>query len=413
MVQPKKTNQPLLSPTTLGSLEVQNRIIRSATLEGVCDINGVPTEAYINLYRDLAKGEVGTIITGSTAISPEGDSIYPCSASIDNDATIPHFAKVTQSVHKEKSRIIMQLSHAGRQTKRSKTKKPVWGVSSKLSPYFLELPRILGTSQIETIINSFAKAALRAQKAGFDGIQLQAGHGDLIHQFLHPAINSRIDIFGINPHTQIATLFLGQVIDKVRELCGEDFPLLVKVSGSDKTKCLFSERQFLALIKFLDTKKVTAIEISYGTLDRVLNICRGTTLPSIISLDFDPVYRAANPLHRMLWRNILLPFQKEKTEPFSPCYNLPLAEKAKAITTIPIISVGGFRNYREMSDAITEQKCDFVALSRPFIAEPNFVQRLKKKKSYKSYCSNCNICLVKSGIGGLTHCYLYSKKIKM
>ena len=243
--------------TGIGSTDLKNRVIRSATYEGMCDDLGFPTTKYYEMYETLARNEIGGIITGFAYISDEGKAMQPGQAGIDNERKIPYYQKLTDIVHKYHSSIFMQIAHTGRQTKKSATGKEVVGCSAKKTIYFNEKPRVLTTGEVYQIIDKFGNSASYAKEAGFDGIQLHAAHGYLIHQFLLPSVNKRQDEFKIDNTSNIGTRFLDLVIDNIRAKCGDEFPVLIKISGSDDYYRKFGEQQLINLIQFLNTKKLT------------------------------------------------------------------------------------------------------------------------------------------------------------
>jgi len=225
-----------------------------------------------------------------------------------------------------------------------------------------------------------------------------------------PLTNNRKDIFGIDCETKIGTKFIDTVIDKIREKCGDDYPIIVKVSGGDDYKNSFKEFQFINLIRFLDGKKVSGIEISYGTMDYALNIFRGQRIPMDAALKYNPRYKIKNRLMRFFFKNLLAAIMAKKFITFSPMYNLSYAKLAKKNTDIPIICVGGFRKCEELYSVIENGLVDFVSSCRPFICEPNFAIKLKEDKNYTSACMNCNMCAIMCDSGNITKCYSGGRK---
>lgn len=396
----------IFESASIGPLVVKNRIVRSATFEGVCDGDGVPQKEYRKLYGNLAQNGVATIITGFTYVSKEGSALQPGQAGLDNDDKIPAFREVTDLVHQYDSKIFIQLAHTGRQTRSCATGYPVLGVSRKASPYFREIPKLLTTEKIYNIIEEFVSASVRAKRAGFDGVQLHAAHGYLIHQFIHPFINKRNDEFGIDSSTGIGLRFLELIIAGVHKKCGKDFPILIKVSGSDDFRKPFTEAQFINLIKALNQWNCDAIEVSYGTMSDSFNIMRAQSIPLDVILDCDPVHKLKNPILREVWKKCAVPFLSAKLKTFTPLYNYKYALTAKKHSSIPIITVGGFRRGEEIRDVLERDEVDFVALSRPFLIAPDFISKLKNDPNYISKCTNCNICAVKTAVDEPTRCIM-------
>jgi 2,4-dienoyl-CoA reductase-like NADH-dependent reductase (Old Yellow Enzyme family) len=400
----------LFEEAKIGRVKLKNRIIRSATFEGAADENGFPTPAYHQLYKQLAAHGVGAVITGFTYIDAKGKAMHPGQAGSDSMEKVEAFSQLTKMLHHYDCRAFMQIAHTGRQTLQRITGSRPVGASSKKSFYFNESPHVLTTDEVDGIVAMFGNAALVAQKAGFDGVQLHAAHGYLIHQFLLPSINHRKDEFKPDPTKHVGTRFLEKIIVDVRLKCGNDYPILVKISASDDYRQPFTEQQFLHLIAFLDQMKVDAIEISYGTMDYPFNIFRGGFPEKDIFAE-NGIYKNKSPLYKWFATRFVFPSIKKRFKPLKPMYNLPYAELARQKTQIPIIVVGGFKNGSNITHAIHDGGIDFVSLCRPFIAEPNLVTLLKDNPKYKFKCVYCNRCAVMCDSVQRTQCYVQAKKM--
>lgn len=391
-------------PKNIAGITFRNRIIRSATYEGMCDEKGFPTAAYYAAYETLARNDAGCIITGFAYVSKEGRAMQPAQAGIDAPDKIPGFRNLTEKVHRYGCPVILQIAHTGRQTIRRATGLPVRGSSSKRSFYFREKTVPFSTREIYDVINKFADAASYAREAGFDGVQVHAAHGYLVHQFLLPGINNREDEFGIDPATGIGNKFLEEIIVSIRKRCGNDFPVFIKISAGINDDKHFNIDRFISLIRFLDRIRVDAIEISYGTMDNPFNIFRGE-MPVNLFLSKNPFFKTRNPVRRYLNKAIIDHFFISKALPFSPGYNLKYASLSKTVTKIPVIVVGGFRSLTGIEDALASGNADMVSLSRPFVAEPDLVLKMKNDRNYQSLCKNCNYCAVMCDSGEPTKCY--------
>lgn len=384
---------------------IREYIFRSATFEGMADQSGYLKEEYYKLYKELAQSGVKHIITGCTYISQEGKMVQPGQAGIENDDKIPYYQRLSNEVHQYQSRIYLQLSHAGRQTSDLVTKMQVVGASDKKSSYFKSHPKLLSIEAIKIIIDSFACAALRAKQSGFDGIQIHAAHGYLVHQFLHPGINNRLDEYGIREESGIGDLFLHEIIHSIRKKCGEEFPILVKISASDDLAKSFTQDHLVSLIKMLHQERVFAIEVSYGTMEDALNIFRGKSIPVNAILKYNFRYKKSNLMIRTIWKYLFFMFMKKRVKRFSENYNLEFSKMIKSLTDIPVISVGGISKGRDVINLLKSGATDYISLCRPFICEPYFIDQLVKNKEYVSKCEYCNICAIMCDSDNPTRCY--------
>ncbi|HUX92818.1 MAG TPA: NADH:flavin oxidoreductase [Ignavibacteriaceae bacterium] len=397
--------------TKVGNLHLKNRIVRSATYEGAADRNGYPGPKYFSMYKLLAKNNVGMIITGFSFVSQTGRAMQQSQSGIDSKDKIEFFRKITKAVHKYDCPIIMQLAHSGRQTLKQETLTSPISSTTKRSIYFREKPKLISREEIDKVIEQFKNSACFAKEAGFDGVQLHAGHGYLLHQFILPETNSLANEFGIDESTGIGTKLIDVIFDKIKESCGDLFTILIKISGSHNLSDNFYSAKFDYLIKFLDTKKFDAIEISFGTMDYPLNIFRGELNTELV-FQYNPIFKTKNILKRKIYTCLINKIIAPKFIGFSPMYNLHFAERAKKMTDIPIISVGGFRSKKEIEYAISNRMTDLVSLSRPFICEPDFVNKmLHADDDYKSKCKNCNKCVFMCDSGRVTTCYSNAKNL--
>jgi 2,4-dienoyl-CoA reductase-like NADH-dependent reductase (Old Yellow Enzyme family) len=397
-------DSPLFSQITIGNLSLKNRLVRSATYEGAADRNGVPGDDYLSIYRELARNDVGMIITGFTYIARSGRAMQPFQAGLDDREKIRPFRRVTDEVHRHNCPIIVQLAHAGRQTLASWTGVRPVSSTSERSVYFREKPRMLRVGEVYEIAEQFATCAMYAQEAGFDGVQLHAAHGYLIHQFILQDINRLTHEFGVDAATGVGTRLLDEIIDRTRAKCGATFPILVKMSGNSDYSNRFYPVQFANLIRFLNSKRVAAIEISYGSMDYALNIFRGDmNLPLLWK--HNPLFKTTSRLKRAFYAMYIRRYIMPKIQPYSSMYNLKYAEAAKGITDIPVISVGGFRSRNDMETVIAAKKSDLIGLSRPFNCEPDFARKLMQVDDYTSPCTNCNRCVFMCDAGQVTRCY--------
>ncbi len=214
----------------LGRLELHNRLVRSATWEGMAGEDGTPSDDLINLTANLARGGVGLIITGYAFIAPEGRGL-PKQTGVSRDDMVPSWSRLTEAVHREGGKVAIQIVHAGGQTQSDWIGTTPLGPSRMVHPSTKEEVKELSREQIKDLVEAFAAAAARAKRAGFDAVQLHAAHGYLINQFLSPNTNQRTDDYGGSRDNRAR--FCYQVFRAVREAVGPDYPVFIKLNTED------------------------------------------------------------------------------------------------------------------------------------------------------------------------------------
>ena len=342
--------------TRIGSMTLANRLIRSATWEGMCEEDGRPTPKLAVYYANLAKGGVGLIITGYTFIRPDGRQL-PGQMGIQGDGFADEMRTLTRAVHGEGGKVSLQLVHCGGQTssKAIGGRRPV-APSAVEVKQFPETPAELSTAEIELLVRQFGEGAARAREYGFDAVQLHAAHGYLLNQFLSPLTNRRNDAYGGSAENRGRILL--EVYRSVRRAVGNDFPVIVKLNGSDNLDGGLELDDALTAARALDEEGVDAIEVSCGT-------------PA--SGDQVPVRQG---------------IERREQE----AYNLPQAARIKNAVSCPVMVVGGFRSFELVEGVIRREEADYVALARPLIREPHLPKRWREGDEAKSRCISCNGC---------------------
>ncbi|HEY3298325.1 MAG TPA: NADH:flavin oxidoreductase [Armatimonadota bacterium] len=386
MIEPRDV---LFSDIRLRNMTLPNRIIRSATYEGWGESNGTPKPELAGVYSQLARGGVGTIITGFAFVSQAGRAMHPGQCGIDNDEKIAPWRRIVEEVREASPevKLVMQLAHTGRQTRRQVTGMPLVGASDKPCSYFRQRPHALDEHSMMRIIDEFAQAANRARKAGFDAVQIHAAHGYLIHQFLSPWTNTRTDRWADRP------LLLEKVVEAVRSECDHSFPILVKLSAADDNSPGIRVEDTIQTVKRLEKLGIDAIEVSYGTMEYALNIIRGA-VPIDAVLNVNPMFNRIPGLLKILWKKFCAPAYTRKFIPYEENYNLKAASLIKAETKPPVILVGGIRTVGSMEDIVKVCGIDAISLCRPLICEPDLPKKLRSGESTRSKCTNCNMCTI-------------------
>ena len=376
----------LFSPLRLERCTLPSRIIRSATYEGMADGEGFPLPALGSLYQSLVRESPITIITGFCAISRQGRAMHPRQGAIHADEYIAAWKTIVDMVKQTNpdARLIMQIAHAGRQTRTEATGLQVVGASSRKCTYFRQPVCALDEKGITNIANDFACAAFRAQQAGFDGVQLHAAHGYLIHQFVSPHTNTRKDKW------KSPDLFLRSCVEALRSRCGPDFPVFLKISHADDR--LLQVQRVIEAVRAV-AKEVDAVEVSCGTMEYAMNIFRGAC-PVDAVLEVNPLFNRTPRFLRWAWKTCVAPSKLRKFVPFTPLYNLQGALAMQSALSVPVIPVGGIHNLKDIAASMQEHGFQAVSLCRPFICEPDLVEKLRQGRWRQSRCSRCNLCAV-------------------
>ena len=349
----------LFQKAKIGKLEIRNRFIRSATWEGMCE-NDFVTDGLINLYENLAKNEVGLIITGFSHVLKDANS-NPGQMGIYDEKFILKLKKLTDEVHENNGKICIQLVHCGGQA--VKPEAP----SSVRTPFYREIPQELSLKRIIEIEDAFQRATELAIKSNFDAIQIHAAHGYLISQFLSPVSNKRKDKYGGSIENRAR--FLIEIYEKIRNITGKDFPILIKINCRDFFEDGLTEHESLKVVKWLEERGLDGVEISGGM--------RGAEkIPIMTNIDSED--------KEAYW--------KEYSKMFKENLN------------IPVILVGGLRSYYVIEKLFKDNYADFFSFSRPFIKEPNLLKKWKNGDLEKSKCISCNKCFIPARKGEGIRC---------
>jgi len=375
--------------TKFVGIRLKNRTIRTATHEGICAADSGPSSKLTKIYTELAEGGVGAIITGITGVRRDG-KIMPHMMMIDNDSLIPAYRKMTDAVHKAGVPVFLQLGHAGRQTDRAATGvRPVAPSAIRDRTYFWEKPRQMTEGDIFDLIEKFADGVIRAKEAGFDGVQFHAAHGYLFNQFLSSYMNRRKDSWGGSLINR--SRFLIETIERSRKRAG-DFPLLVRLNAVDNRKGGIRPDEAVETAKMLEKAGADALDISCGVFEDGWNIIRVHKIPTQTLLEKAPILRhLPGPLKKLA--EPLIPRLFDAPRPVLN-YNLENAGLIKKEVSIPIITAGGIRSRKAMEKALEKGDTDYIGMSRPFLREPDIVNRLMTGQSRKSLCISCGLCFL-------------------
>jgi len=370
----------LFEPARIGSLELRNRFVRSATVESLCAEDGRVTDAYLKAYERLAKGGAGLIVPGNYYVSWLGRS-YPLQTVVDRDEVIDDLRRLVSVVREHGARIVAQLNHGGRQADpKIIGQKPI-GPSAVRDKLSLVKPREMTEEEIEKTIEEFAEGARRMKEAGFDGVQIHAAHGYLVNQFLSAYTNRRRDRWGGSLENRMR--FLVEVYKGVRAKVGEGYPILVKINAVDYTKGGVTPEVCVAACRKLEELGIAAIEVSGGIAEKGLSTIKGDIPMDLLMQGRTWIEKAGLRLAAKALR---------KAAAFEEGYFLPLAAEVKKHVKVPILAVGGMRNLARMEEAVEKGWADFISLCRPLIRQPNLVRLFEEGKADASSCTSCNRC---------------------
>jgi 2,4-dienoyl-CoA reductase-like NADH-dependent reductase (Old Yellow Enzyme family) len=365
-------------PGKIGGLVLKNRLIRAATSETMATDSGDATDGLVRLYSDLARGGAGLIITGHIYVELRG-KYEPRQLGLDHDDRIAPLACVTQAVHQHGGRIFAELSHAGSQS----LIPDIVPLAPSIVPnaIFARPPVAMSDAEVEKIVADFGAAAARAQHAGFDGIHLHAGNGYLLSQFNSPYANRRSDRWGGDLERR--SRFIREVYRAVRRATSADFPITARLGVADVVDGGLTLPDGLAIARQLAADGLHALEVTYG----VMTSYRQNIRPYAGTGRWRAL--ADGMLHRGFSR------------PVPEAYYRPLASAAKAAVDIPVILVGGLRSTQMMNDIVRSRDADFLAMARPFIREPDLVNKITAGRRGSVDCVSCNICFLHEGIDPL------------
>ena len=387
----------LFEKTEFKGVELKNRLVRSATHEGMADQNGFPTEKLFKLYERLAQGGVGLIITGYCYVSRDGKS--HAMMGIDRDEHIPKYRELVSHVHKNGAKIAMQINHCGRQTTKEMTETQTIAPSAVKDNMFLEKPRAMTEEDIETVIKNFGLASKRVRASDFDAVQLHGAHGYLINQFLCPHTNRRKDKWGGSIENRMR--IVKRIYNACREQVGEDYPIFIKINAYDNMKHGLKMKEGIIMAEMMADMGFDGIEVSCGISEDGGSTLRGD-IPIDVLLDEFPSYKKSNPVFKFILRH----FGEKlvKPLPFSQSFNREAARRIKSKVSIPIFLVGGMIDPSAMEDAIEKGDADYISLSRPLINDPKFPLKIREGSREPSKCLHCNLCLFRVVTGPL-RCY--------
>ncbi|MDN3514033.1 MAG: FAD-dependent oxidoreductase [Candidatus Brocadia sp.] len=343
----------LFSPFKIGSLSIKNRMVMSPMETHLCDKEGFVTEEIIAYYKERALGGVGYITLENTAVNPAG-RVNDGMLCIHDDKFLPGLQRLTDCIHAAGGKIVLQLSHAGKEALPYFTGLQPVAPSAIPSPLTKEMPKELSVEEIRDLIAKFAEGAGRAVKAGFDGVEIHMAHGYLVNQFLSPESNVRTDDYGGD--TARRSRFAREIVESIRRMAPKDYPVICRISADEYTDTGIKLGESREIARILEKAGASAIHVS-----------------------------ACN--YASAFFNI-------------PCYYLDegcfvhLAEGVKAVVKIPVLTVGRILSPIMAENILQENKADLIVLGRTLIADPYLPGKVKEGRLEDiRTCISCNRCI--------------------
>ncbi|NNG01898.1 MAG: NADH:flavin oxidoreductase [Desulfobacteraceae bacterium] len=361
----------LFEPFNINTMNLKNRFVRSATWEGLATTTGECTPELEKMWADLAEGGVGLIVTGHAYIEKRGQA-SPWQLGIDRDRVIPGLQRAVHAIHELGGKIALQLAHSGIMADPEQTGHPALAMSRHES--ITHDVQVMAPDDISEVVRAFAAAAVRAKRAGFDAVQIHGAHGYLLSQSLSPFYNRREDRFGGRIENRAA--FSVAVVEHIRMAVGPDYPLLIKMNTADFLNGGMEVADAAMVAQLLGESGADAIELSGGT---------GAS-------------GRLNPV-----RNGIV---KETDE----AYFHEAATAFRKAVELPLILVGGIRSCHIAEGLIKDGNVDLIAMSRPFIREPDLVERWHSGNREKSRCISDSRCFVPARTGKGLYCVHEKRK---
>jgi len=388
----------IFSPSKLAGLTLRNRVIKTATYEGMCP-GGVPSPALTAHHRDLAAGGVGMTTVAYCAVSPDGRTFSE--QMVMRDEIVAPLRRLTDAVHAEGAAVSLQLGHCGYFSKNKEltVKRPL-GPSFTLNQYGLmagmPFAAAMSEADIAATVDDFGAAASRAVEAGFDAVELHLGHGYLLSQFLSPATNRRRDRWGGSLVNRLRLPLA--VLRRVREAVGPDVPILAKTNLRDGFEGGLELPEAIGVARALEAEGIDAIVMSGGFTSKTpFYLFRGERpLAEMIEVEKSRLQKLTL---RLLGPLVI------KSYPFEEMFFLDDARQIRSAVEVPLVLLGGIVSLDNIERAMAEG-FDYVAMGRALINDPGLIGKMQRGEARRSECVPCNKCVAEMDKPGGVRCVL-------
>jgi len=373
----------VFTPVTIGPVTLRNRVIRSAAFENMAYGNS-PSQDLFNYHTAVARGGVGMTTLAYASVNRSG-------LSFDGqlwmrEEIVPQLREITDAVHEAGAKCSIQLGHCGNMTHRATCGCMPVGASSGFNLYSPTFVRGLKVKEIGALVEDFGKAVNLAREAGFDCVEIHAGHGYLISQFLSPYTNHRRDEYGGSLENRMR--FMQRVIRRVMEAAGKDMGVIVKMNMHDGFRRGMQEDECLEVARELERLGVHAIVLSAGFVSKApMEVMRGAMPLRTMAHYMNPwKFWWLRALVRVFGR-VIIP-----TVPYREGYFLEDAKRFRAAVKLPLIYVGGLVSLNKMEEVL-EAGFNGLQMARALVRDTDFVNKLRSGEITRSECGHSNYCI--------------------
>ena len=326
----------VFAPGKIGTLTLKNRVVKAPQSSGMSNMDGTVSERLVRYYRDQAAGGAGLIVVEYAYVDDIGAKSAHCHLGISNNEHIPGLAWLAENIKEMGAAAGIQIEHCGRQ--KFLGTQPICAPSALPWPKLWDqygvqaVPHVLTVEEIQDIVHAFGDSALRAKQAGFELVEIHGAHGYLLTNFFSPHTNHRTDLYGGSLENRMRIYV--EIVRDVRKKVGPDFPVTIRLSGTDYEPDGFPIEDTIAMAKVLEREGIDAFHISGG--------------------DHHTMIHQVSPMA------------------MSVCHNTWAAEAIKKVVSVPVIASGSITLPEYAEEIIASGKGDFVGLGRPLWADPEW-----------------------------------------
>jgi 2,4-dienoyl-CoA reductase-like NADH-dependent reductase (Old Yellow Enzyme family) len=374
----------LFTPYQLGPITLRNRTIRSAAFENMCE-NYSPSQKLFDYHTAVAKGGIGMTTIAYVSVNRSGVSFE--GQMWMRKEIIPELKRLTDAIHAEGAKASIQLGHCGNMTHRRTAGQLPVGASGGFNLYSPTFCRALRINEIKQTVIDFGNAVRMAREAGFDAVEIHAGHGYLISQFLSPYTNHRKDEYGGSLENRMR--FMTEVLEEVLKAAESKIAVVVKTNMYDGFRNGLQINDCLTVAKRIEALGVDAIVLSAGFVSKAPMVVMRGAMP-IKTLAYYMNMRKYWWLKAMIrcFGRVMIP-----TVPFKEMYFLEDARKFRATLKLPLIYVGGLTSRKAM-DTVLDEGFELLQMARVLVNDTDFVNKMQAaNEDYRSDCKHSNYCI--------------------